>query len=90
MLETHPTLIGNLVGMAAANMAVNSLDEMVAQPKCPNLFWSFADLPTPFFSLREGAAGERLFVTAQFGKSIPSEKALSEKNPAIPAVGDAV
>jgi hypothetical protein len=77
MLETHPTLIGQLVGIAIATMAVNTLEEMIAQPGCPNLYWSFADLPTPFISIREGIAGERAFVTIQFSKQISTTKAMS-------------
>lgn len=79
MLETHPTLIGNLVGMAVASMALDSLQEMVARPGCPNLYWSFADLPTPLVSLREGLGGERVFLTAQFGKSIPADRPMTDK-----------
>jgi hypothetical protein len=78
MLEGHPTLIGNLVGIAVAATAVNGLEEMVAQPGCPNLYWSFADLPTPFLSIREGLGGERVFVSAQFGRSIPSDRAMTD------------
>src|SRR5205807_5173806 len=59
MLEQHPTLIGGLVGIAIAQMAVTGLEEAVRQPGCPNLYWSFADLPTPFFDLRYGLGGER-------------------------------
>lgn len=79
MLETHPTLIGNLVGMAVVSMALDGLQEMVARPGCPNLYWSFADLPTPLVSLREGLGGERVFLSAQFGKSIPADRAMTEK-----------
>lgn len=79
MLETHPTLIGNLVGMAVASMALDALQEMVSRPGCPNLYWSFADLPTPLVSLREGLGGERVFLAAQFGKTIPADRALSDK-----------
>ncbi len=78
MLETHPTLIGNLVGIAVASLAVNGLEEMVARPGCPNLYWSFADLPTPFLSIREGLGGERVFVSATFGKAIPSDRAMTD------------
>ena len=90
MLETHPTLIGNLVGMAVAYMAVDALEEVVQQPKCPNLFWSFADLPAPFLSLREGVAGERVLLSAQFGTSVPADRALTaaEVNAVIATVAE--
>ena len=79
MLETHPTLIGNLVGLAVANMAVDCLQEIVARPGCPNLYWSFADLPVPFLSIRDGLGGERVFIRGEFEKYIPSNRAMSEK-----------
>ncbi len=79
LLETHPTLIGGLVGHAIATLAVNGIEELIAQPGCPNLYWSFADLPTPFFSLRQGVCGERLLLKSQFGKMLPGDRAMSEK-----------
>ena len=78
MLETHPTLICGLVGLAVATNAVNGLEEMIAQPGCPNLYWSFADLPAPFLSLRKGIEGERFFVTNQFGTTVPRDKAMTD------------
>src|SRR6185437_1307613 len=58
----HPTLIGQLVGLAIANIALGVLEEFQQQPGAPNLFWAFADLPTPFIDLRKGMQGERLWL----------------------------
>ncbi|MGL6095786.1 MAG: hypothetical protein ACRC7O_08340 [Fimbriiglobus sp.] len=74
MMETHPTLIGNLVGIAIASIAVGGLEEMVQQPGCPNLFWSFADLPTPLVSLRHGVSGERVLLTAPFDGLLTADR----------------
>ena len=65
-LEDHPTLIGQLVGLAIATIAVNAVEELIQQPNCPNLFWALTDLPSPLFSLRAGLEGERMFVRADF------------------------
>jgi hypothetical protein len=65
-LENHPTLIGQLVGIAISAIAVDATEEMIAQPGSPNLFWSLSDLPVPFMSLRKGIEGERLFLSADF------------------------
>jgi len=65
-LEAHPTMIGQLVGVAIATIAVNALEELIQQPNCPNLFWALTDLPSPFLSLRAGLEGERMFVRADF------------------------
>ena len=78
-LETHSTLIGQLVAMAVCQITFRGVEELISQPGCPNLYWSFADLPTPFISLRQGAGGERLFVQAQFKNSISTTKVMSDK-----------
>jgi hypothetical protein len=54
----HPTLIVNLVGTAVANRDALTLEEMIQQPDCPNLYWALADLPHPLLSLRAGLGGE--------------------------------
>jgi hypothetical protein len=61
-LGEHPSLIGELVGMAIANLAVGPLEEMVQQPGCPNLYWALTDLPAPFISLRNGLQGSRVML----------------------------
>ena len=63
-LGEHPTLIGDLVGIAIAIMAINPLDEMLEQPGCPNLYWALTNLPDPFISIRTGIEGERLTLWA--------------------------
>jgi hypothetical protein len=61
----HPTLIGDLVGIAIASVAIAPLEEMLAQPGCPNLYWALTNLPTPFISLEKGMEGERMFIQAE-------------------------
>jgi hypothetical protein len=65
-LGAHPTLIGNLVGIAVAYIAIAPLDEMLQQPGCPNLYWALTDLPTPLLDLRMGLQGERMFLVKDF------------------------
>lgn len=59
-LSEHPLLIGNLVGLAIGNLSLNTVDEMIQQPGCPNLFWALTDLPTPFVDIRKAFQGERV------------------------------
>jgi len=66
-LGEHPTLIGNLVGIAIANLAVGPFEEMIQQPGCPNLYWALVQLPTHLVELRKGFEGERIMLTAEFG-----------------------
>lgn len=79
MLESHPTLIGNLVGIAVSTKAINGLEELIQVPSCPNLYWSLTDLPSPFFDLRTGLAGERIFLPAHLQAFSEPKRALSEK-----------
>ncbi len=79
MLETHPCLIGNLVGIAICSKAVAGLEELIQQPGCPNLYWSFADLPTPFMDLRHSLGGERVFLLAQMEGLLKANRPLSGK-----------
>ncbi len=61
----HPTLIGNLVGIAIATLALGTVDEMIEQPGSPNLFWALTDLPSPFIDIRKGMQGERMWIDAE-------------------------
>jgi hypothetical protein len=65
-LGEHPTFVGELVGIAVANVAIGPLDEMLQQPGCPNLYWALTFLPTPLVPLDAGADGERHWVRPLF------------------------
>ncbi len=64
-LGDHPTEQVNRVGLDVANLALDTLEEMVQQPNAPNLYWALTDLPSPLVDLRKGAQGERLRVSAE-------------------------
>jgi hypothetical protein len=64
-LAEHPTEVAGLVGLGAAHLALNTLEEMVQQPGCPNLYWALTDLPGPLVDLRKGVQGERIRVAAR-------------------------
>jgi hypothetical protein len=66
-LGEHPSLIGDLVGIAIAFIAIGPLEEMIQEPGCPNLFWALANLPSPLVDLRNGLQGERTFLVGMFG-----------------------
>ena len=65
-LGQHPTLIGNLVGMAIAAVAIDHLEKMLDQPDCPNLYWALTNLPRPLISLDKGMDGERVMMAWVF------------------------
>ena len=78
MFESHPTHIGNLVGVAIQTAAWNGVEEMVAQPGCPNLFWSLVDLPTPPFNISHGCEGERALTTTQLDYLLTLDRPLTD------------
>jgi hypothetical protein len=59
-LGEHPTLIGDLVGIAIASVTNSGLEEMLEQPGCPNLYWALTNLPIPLIPLDRGMDGERV------------------------------
>lgn len=71
--QEHPTLIGDLVGIAIATIALGTVDEMIQQPGSPNLFWALTDLPSPFIDLRKGRQGERLWIDSELSGLVEDE-----------------
>jgi hypothetical protein len=63
-LGEYPAEAANTVGLAVAEQAVDTLEEMVQQPGCPNLYWALTDLPCPLVELRKGLQGQRALVAA--------------------------
>ncbi len=78
MLQTNPTLIADLVGIAIATMTLNALEEAVQQPGCPDLLWSFTDLPAPLIDIRTGLGGERLLGTGSFRRLLQADRPLTD------------
>lgn len=76
-LGEHPTLIGNLVGMAVAMIGIGPLEEMIGQPGCPNLYSALTNLPSPFINLQKGARGETLFLDTDLAP-LTDKEAMSE------------
>ena len=64
-MNEHPTLIGGLVGIAMAQVAIVPLEELLEVPGCPNLYWALTNLPHPFVNLEQGIQGERLLIAAE-------------------------
>jgi hypothetical protein len=59
-----PTVAANRVGLSIAEQALDTVEEMVQQPGCPNLYWALTDLPCPVVDLRKGVQGDRTLVAA--------------------------
>ena len=54
-----PFLINGLVGMAVANVMLADVEELIAQPGAPNLYWALTALPSPLFDIRHELETER-------------------------------
>ena len=65
-LGEHPSLIGDLAGVAVASEACGPLEEMIQQRGCPNLYWALTDLPSPFIDFRRGCQGQIVIDEAEF------------------------
>ena len=64
-LGEHPTFIASIVGVSIASQTIEPLEEMLQQPRCPNLYWALTSLPTPLISLEKGREGERLWIQTE-------------------------
>jgi hypothetical protein len=64
-LGDYPTEPANRLGMIVAESACGTLEEMVQQPKCPNLYWALTDLPCPLVDLRKGIQGDCVLVATE-------------------------
>jgi hypothetical protein len=60
------------VGIAIAMITTETVEEMISQPGCPNLYWALTNLPSPFMPLDKGIEGERLAMLAAFRPLDPS------------------
>jgi hypothetical protein len=64
-LSEHPTVIGDLVGIAIANVAIGPLEELLEQPGSPNLYWALTNLPDPLVPMDRGLEGERMLIQVE-------------------------
>jgi len=76
-LSEYPTLAANRLGLAVANMALDTLTEMVQQPGSPNLYWALTDLPVPLVELRKGVQGDRTLADTEL-RALRTDAALSD------------
>ncbi len=78
-MDAHPTFVGTLTGIAIESTAIDAVQEMIAQPGCPNLYWSLSDLPSPLLDMRQARQGERLLVSEQFKLVMNATEILTDK-----------
>ncbi|WP_145277528.1 hypothetical protein [Tautonia plasticadhaerens] len=58
-LAEGPFLINDLVGRASADSLVDRIEELVARPDAPNLYWALTALPRPMIDFRDSLENEQ-------------------------------
>src|SRR5207244_143039 len=53
-----------LVGLWIAHRTLDTVEEMIQQPGCPNLYWALTDLPAPLVDVRKSVQGQRALLAA--------------------------
>ena len=76
-LGESPASAANRLGLAVADMTLDTLTEMIQQPGCPNLYWALTDLPCPLVELRKGAQGDRTLADSEF-RTLRDDAVLSD------------
>ncbi len=59
-----PTLIQLLVGLAIETVFLERVEEWIARPGSPNLYWALTQMPRPLIESRQAFQGEELFLEA--------------------------
>ena len=78
----HIVFVSDLVGIAIAATTASTLEEMLQQPGCPNLYWALTNLPVPLISIEKGAQGERVGIMSELrglDDSVPMSAAQIKK-----------
>lgn len=77
-LGENPTEPGSRLGLTVADLALDSLEEMIQQPDCPNLYWALANLPCALVDLHKGIQGSGILMTRRL-KSIRDDSIMSDE-----------
>ncbi len=75
-----PTVVTSLIALRCAHLTLDRVEEFIARPGAPNLYWSLTDLPRPLLSLRRPLQGERVMVDSvmpEVRKALRSRKAVA-------------
>lgn len=75
-LGENPTEKANRLGLAVAGLALDSIEEMIQQPGCPNLYWALTDLPVTVVDVRKGLQTKAVVVSAEL-KAIHEDRVMT-------------
>jgi hypothetical protein len=57
---------GSVIAASTMTGMLPRVEEILQNPKAPNLYWALTDLPRPFIDLRRGLQGDRLTIYGNF------------------------
>jgi hypothetical protein len=77
-LGEYPAEAANQLGLTVAQLALDTLDEMVQQRDAPNLYWALTDLPCPLVDVRKGLQGDRTLVATEL-RPLRDDAAMTEE-----------
>ncbi len=77
-LGENPTEQANKLGLTVADLALDTLEEMIQQSGSPNLYWAFTDLRCPLVDLRRGFQGTGALVASEL-KTIRDDTVMSDE-----------
>jgi hypothetical protein len=77
-LGENPTDEANQLGLTVAQLALDTVEEMLQQPGCPNLYWALSDLPCPLVDLRKGFQGSGILVATEL-KAIRDDTCMTDE-----------
>lgn len=62
----QPTLINSLVGTAIVSVMSERLEQLIAAPDSPNMYWAIASLPRPVVDMQQALRQEMAFPVQMF------------------------
>jgi hypothetical protein len=77
-LGENPTEQANKLALSVADLALETIEEMIQQPGCPNLYWALTDLRCPLVDLRKGFQGSGTLVANEL-KPIHDDTSMSDE-----------
>lgn len=77
-LGEYPAEAANRLGLSVAELAFDTLDEMVQQRDAPNLYWALTNLPSPIVDVRKGLQGDGTRVATEL-KPLRDDAAMTEE-----------
>ena len=77
-LGDNPTEKANRLGLTVADLTLDTLEEMIQQRRCPNLYWALTELPCPLVDLRKGMQATAVVVVREL-KAVRDDTCMSNE-----------